>query len=65
VLSPRSRLWRELRRRLGSGIGFHGWIEEWDDAGPSHLSWGCVVLHLRDIGRFYDQVEPGTMVVIF
>ncbi len=51
--------------RLGSGIGLHGWIEEWDDAGPRHLSWGCVVLHLRDIGRFYDQVEPGTMVVIF
>jgi len=51
--------------RLGGGIGFHGWIDEWDDKGPRHLSWGCVVLHNRDIGAFYAAVSAGTMVVIF
>ncbi len=51
--------------KLGGGIGFHGWIEEWDNAGPRHLSWGCVVLHLFDITKLYDQIPAGTMVVIF
>jgi murein DD-endopeptidase MepM/ murein hydrolase activator NlpD len=51
--------------RLGGGIGFHGWATEWDDAGPRHLSWGCVVLHNRDIAAFYDRIPVGTMVVIF
>jgi murein DD-endopeptidase MepM/ murein hydrolase activator NlpD len=51
--------------KLGGGIGFHGWIEEWDNAGPRHLSWGCVVLHIFDITKLYDQIPPGTMVVIF
>jgi murein DD-endopeptidase MepM/ murein hydrolase activator NlpD len=50
---------------LGGGIGFHGWISEWKNDGPRHLSWGCVVMHLRDIGKFFDQVPEGTMVVIF
>ena len=51
--------------RLGGGIGFHGWNQEWDNNGPRHLSWGCVVMHLKDIGNFYDQIPKGTMVVIF
>jgi lipoprotein-anchoring transpeptidase ErfK/SrfK len=51
--------------RLGGGIGFHGWNREWESWGPKHLSWGCVVLHLSDVGRFYDQVPEGAMVVIF
>jgi murein DD-endopeptidase MepM/ murein hydrolase activator NlpD len=50
---------------LGGGIGFHGWIKEWSNDGPRHLSWGCVVLHLSDIGKFYDRLKEGTMVVIF
>jgi murein DD-endopeptidase MepM/ murein hydrolase activator NlpD len=50
--------------KLGGGIGFHGWIREWDNSGPRHLSWGCVVMHLYDIQKLYDQVPEGTMVVI-
>jgi murein L,D-transpeptidase YafK len=50
---------------LGGGIGFHGWIREWENEGPRHLSWGCVVMHLDDIDKFFDQVPNGTMVVIF
>ena len=50
---------------LGGGIGFHGWIREWDNSGPRHLSWGCVVLHLNDVASFYDQISQGAMVVIF
>ena len=50
---------------LGGGIGFHGWIREWPDDGPRHLSWGCVVLHLSDISDFYDQIPERSMVVIF
>ncbi len=51
--------------KLGGGIGFHGWNKEWDNNGPRHLSWGCVVVHLSDIGKLYDQMTEGTMVVIF
>lgn len=51
--------------RLGGGIGFHGWIREWSNAGPRHLSWGCVVMHLDDINRLYDEMLEGAMVVIF
>jgi lipoprotein-anchoring transpeptidase ErfK/SrfK len=50
---------------LGGGIGFHGWIEEWDNNGPRHLSWGCVVMHIYDIRRLYDRIPEGAMVVIF
>lgn len=49
---------------LGGGIGLHGWIREWKDDGPRHLSWGCVVLHLYDIRTLYDQIPVGSMVVI-
>jgi len=51
--------------RLGSGIGFHGWIEEWDGRDSRHLSWGCVVVHLRDIASFYAEVPVGAAVVMF
>jgi len=50
--------------RLGGGIGFHGWIEEWDDDTP-HLSWGCMVVHLRDVSDFWERVPEGAMVVLF
>ena len=51
---------------LGGGIGFHGWAQEWtmaEDGG--YLSWGCVVLHLADVGDFYGRVPVGAKVVIF
>jgi len=51
--------------RLGGGIGFHGWAQEWRNDGPRHLSWGCVVLHLYDINKVFDQIPQGAMVVIF
>lgn len=51
--------------RLGGGIGFHGWAQEWANDGPRHLSWGCVVLHLYDIRKLFDQIPAGAMVVIF
>lgn len=50
--------------KLGGGIGFHGWVKEWDNSGPRHLSWGCVVMHVYDIQKLYDQIPEGTMVVI-
>jgi murein DD-endopeptidase MepM/ murein hydrolase activator NlpD len=51
--------------RLGGGIGFHGWIKEWDNDGPRHLSWGCVVMHIYDIRKTFDRVPVGSMVIIF
>ncbi len=51
--------------KLGGGIGFHGWVKEWDNAGPRHLSWGCVVMHIFDISKIYDQISEGAMVIIF
>ena len=51
--------------RLGGGIGFHGWANEWENSGSRHLSWGCVVVHLSDIDRVYDLIQEGSMVVIF
>jgi murein DD-endopeptidase MepM/ murein hydrolase activator NlpD len=50
---------------LGGGIGFHGWIREWENEGSRHLSWGCVVMHIYDISRLYEQIPQGTMVTIF
>jgi hypothetical protein len=54
--------------KLGGGIGFHGWIEEWDNppdgAAPLGLSWGCVVLHVADVARFYQLVPVGAVVVV-
>lgn len=51
--------------KLGGGIGFHGWIREWENTGSRHLSWGCVVMHIYDIRRLFDEIPEGTMVVIF
>ncbi|MEP7342055.1 MAG: peptidoglycan DD-metalloendopeptidase family protein [Acidobacteriota bacterium] len=51
--------------RLGGGIGFHGWAQEWRNDGPRHLSWGCVVMHIFDISKLFDQIPTGAMVVIF
>ena len=59
---------RELtntKTKLGGGIGFHGWIEEWPEDGPRHLSWGCIVMQTGDITRVWEEIESGTMVVIF
>lgn len=50
---------------LGGGIGLHGWAYEWDNNGPRYLSWGCIVLHLKDVGNIYDALPVGTMVVLF
>jgi hypothetical protein len=50
--------------RLGGGIGFHGWAQEWSNDGPRHLSWGCVVLHLYDIRNVFNLIQPRSMVVI-
>ena len=65
-----SKQWRQRaptleNTRLGGGIGFHGWIKEWSNDGPRHLSWGCVVMHIYDISKVYDQIPEGSMVVIF
>ncbi len=49
--------------RLGSGIGFHGWIEDWADDDP-HLTWGCIVMHNQDIRALFDTVPVGTMVIV-
>lgn len=61
----RSRALTLQNTKLGGGIGFHGWIKEWPNDGPRHLSWGCVVMHLSDISKFYEQIPEGAMVVIF
>jgi lipoprotein-anchoring transpeptidase ErfK/SrfK len=50
---------------LGGGIGFHGWASEWTANKGAHLSFGCVVLHPRDIASWFEDVQVGTMVVIF
>ncbi len=50
---------------LGGGIGLHGWAYEWSDEADRGMSWGCVVLHLRDVGTVYDTLREGAMVVLF
>jgi hypothetical protein len=51
---------------LGSGIGFHGWAEEWKaPRGGARLSFGCIVMHAPDIATWFEEVPTGTMVVIF
>jgi murein L,D-transpeptidase YafK len=49
---------------LGGGIGFHGWIKEWENSETRHRSWGCVVMHIYDITAMYEKIPAGTMVVI-
>ncbi|HNC98373.1 MAG TPA: L,D-transpeptidase, partial [Myxococcota bacterium] len=65
-----SRAWRARQptlrdTALGGGIGLHGWAREWEDDGPRHLSWGCVVLHLEDVGEVYDSIPQSAMVILF
>lgn len=60
----RARKLTDQKTRLGGGIGFHGWIEEWDGTGGAHLSWGCVVVHLFDVEALYAMMPVGAMVVI-
>jgi lipoprotein-anchoring transpeptidase ErfK/SrfK len=51
--------------QLGGGIGLHGWAGEWQsETVGNKLSWGCVVLHQRDIGSLYERAPVGAMVVI-
>ncbi len=63
------RRWRKRRltsqkTKLGGGIGFHGWIGPWSLEDGARLSWGCVVMHNRDIRRVYDDIPVGAMVVL-
>jgi lipoprotein-anchoring transpeptidase ErfK/SrfK len=51
--------------KLGGGIGLHGWAYEWDDTGSRGMSWGCVVMHLRDAATIYDALAEGAMVALF
>lgn len=52
------------KTRLGGGIGFHAWASEWEaDAGTS-MSFGCVVLHPREVDAFYTRVQVGDPVVL-
>lgn len=65
-----SRLWRARKEtpkttRLGGGIGLHGWAWEWDDDDPRGMSWGCVVMHLRDADTIMRELPVGSMIVLF
>lgn len=65
-----SRAWRARKEttkktRLGGGIGLHGWAWEWDDADPRGMSWGCVVMHLRDAETIMRELPVGSMIVLF
>ncbi|HEX8704197.1 MAG TPA: L,D-transpeptidase family protein [Myxococcaceae bacterium] len=52
--------------RLGSGIGFHGWVGPWTlEESGGRLSWGCIVMHTPDITTLYDRIPEGAMVVLF
>jgi lipoprotein-anchoring transpeptidase ErfK/SrfK len=50
--------------KLGGGIGLHGWAYEWEDAGGRGMSWGCVVMHLRDAPTLFEHLVEGTMVAL-
>jgi hypothetical protein len=56
------------KTKLGGGIGFHAWIEEWSDPAPGEpplgLSWGCIVVHPKDVAQFYALIPEGAIVVI-
>ena len=49
-----SQHWKQQSWRGGN---LAGWIVEWDNSGPRHLSWGCVVMHLYDIQK--RRSNPG------
>lgn len=50
---------------LGEGIGMHGWAMEWPDASDRRMSWGCIVMHLRDAPTIFGTLQTGAMVVVF
>lgn len=50
---------------LGGGIGMHGWAMEWSDGGDRRMSWGCIVMHLRDAPTIFGALQTGAMVVVF
>ena len=65
-----TRAWRARRETdkhtaLGGGIGLHGWAWEWDDDASRAMSWGCVVMHLRDADTIYGALDSGAMVLLF
>lgn len=51
--------------KLGGGIGFHGWAEEWPDTDAMRGSWGCITTHNRDIAKAYERIPVGAMVVLW
>ena len=50
---------------LNRGLGFKGWIREWDDQAEHHRYWGSLLMRGPDMHRLFDRLEPGAMVVIF
>jgi hypothetical protein len=60
----RARALTPQHTKLGGGIGFHGWIAEWDGDAGWGLSWGCLVLHPDEARSFYDVVPVGAQVVL-
>jgi hypothetical protein len=54
------------KTKLGGGIGFHGWIGPWSMTPQgAHLSWGCIVMHNKDITALFDRIPESAMVLIF
>jgi hypothetical protein len=50
---------------LSRGLGFKGWIREWDNPAERHRYWGSLLMRGPDMHRLFDQLQPGAMVVIF
>ncbi len=60
--------WRERKptdaeRKLGPGIDFQGWSG--GNKFPSQMPAGKIIMHRPDIKKAFDNIAPGTMVVIF
>lgn len=50
---------------LGGGIGIHGWLEsDWEEEDNRDLSWGCIVMHNKDIEELYDLIKVGIKIII-
>ena len=49
---------------LGGGIGFHGWISDWDMEKKNNLTWGCISVHNDYLMEFFEQVPVNTRVLI-
>ncbi len=60
----RARALTPQQTKLGGGIGFHGWIADWDGDAGWGLSWGCLVLHPAEARSFFDVVPVGTPIVL-